>query len=152
MSQTYNVLPKLAIREKTPSEMCLSREVARPLLGQRLGVTVMFGITQCWEWPRPPTQSTLVNPLCSPWSWKDYCSIFRTSCLGREGKGAPLLLALPTKRRILSCLFFYKMFFIDFIHLFERESTSRWRGGQREREKQAPHRAGCLMSGSIPGP
>jgi len=32
------------------------------------------------------------------------------------------------------------------------ERTSRQRGRQREREKQAPRRAGSPMQGSIPGP
>jgi len=36
--------------------------------------------------------------------------------------------------------------------LKERDSTSRERGRQREREKQAPRRAGSLMRGLIAGP
>ena len=42
--------------------------------------------------------------------------------------------------------------FKDVIYLFDRESTSRGSGRQREREKQAPRWAGSLMWDSIPGP
>ena len=47
------------------------------------------------------------------------------------------------------CPFFLK---ILFIYLTEREITSRQRGRQRERGKQAPCRAESPMRGLIPGP
>ena len=43
-----------------------------------------------------------------------------------------------------------RIFFKDFIYLTQRAQKQGEQ--QREREKQIPHRAGNLMSGSIPGP
>jgi len=48
--------------------------------------------------------------------------------------------------------FFFSYFFKDFIHLFDRESTSRKSSKQREREKQDPHWAESLTPSLIPGP
>ena len=45
-----------------------------------------------------------------------------------------------------------KFFKRVFTYLFDRESTSKGSGRQREMEKQAPHGAGSTTQGWIPGP
>ena len=46
----------------------------------------------------------------------------------------------------------YPFLKILFIYLTGRAREHKWGEQQREREKQAPHRAGSLTQGFIPGP
>ena len=85
------------------------------------------------------------------WLWK--WSPKQSTCLFYFVYYKPLRpLWKTTNEELDSPLFFKTIYFIFLKSLFDRESTSRGSGRQREKEEQVPHWTGSPMQGSVPGP